>query len=212
MTCGALCSRFSTERTWPVLPAVTSAKDGVRPMCDVTDTTVIDSGVPYTTRVETLPDGRWRIIVSPRRSGGQSPQQALAAIESALQRPTVGAQPFPAIDEGTPIARQFTACAAFAGAARRVGSSGFFFLTLIAIRSGALRWDEGQWRGATKLLQVYPGVASKADLSKAATVLLNELPQLLSPAIGATQAMRELAEWLGTNSWTTAYDNFKTDR
>jgi hypothetical protein len=80
------------------------------------------------------------------------------------------------------------------------------FAVLIALRTGVLRRSPNRWSGGVQLVEASKHEISKAEVSKAATVIAHELPHLLDRSVPVEDAVIQLAEWLESNDWWTAYD------
>ena len=149
---------------------------------------------------------------APDAAAAETRARAIAALVEGLLTGEHELQSFPQLDDTWPAERLLRVSAGYAVASRKAGSAGFLYFVLVAIRTGALRYETGVWKGGLGLLQRYPATTSKSEISKAATVILGELPHILSKSIPTSEAVVELAAWLSKSSWTTSYDQLKTDR
>jgi len=88
--------------------------------------------------------------------------------------------------------------------------SGGILFSMVAIRSKILKWDGNRWSGGSKLFQRYGNVLSKASLSRACTVLLNEIPEVLQPSMPVDEASEFVLSWSQKNNFWDAYDRHRS--
>jgi hypothetical protein len=83
---------------------------------------------------------------------------------------------------------------------------------LVAIRTGRMQWHLTHWKGGTSLASKFPGILSPGEVSKAATVLREDLGELLDRRMPLSEALDRLIEWFDHDSLQTAYSRHLAKR
>ena len=112
----------------------------------------------------------------------------------------------PELNEGMSTDEILRSLASYIEFGKYADSSGGILFSMVAIRSKLLKWDGSRWSGGAKLFRVYGNVLSKSSLSRACTVLLNEIPSVLQPSMSVDDASRFVLAWSQENNFWDAYD------
>ena len=118
----------------------------------------------------------------------------------------------PQIESGMSAKAQLAEALRFSTSHKSALTSRRLFVVLIAMRTGVITRSATQWRGGSALVQASHHEISKAEVSKAATVLAGVLPHLLDRRTDVEDAVEGLAHWLTENDWQKAYGELRDPR
>jgi hypothetical protein len=159
-------------------------------------------------------DGDWEVVVTQRAASREVAARLLARLEDVVDYEYSDRRRLPSVGiSGTESAEvQLVRAVAYLERMKRNGDGAVLVPVLVAIRTGRMQWHMTHWKGGTSLASKFPGVLSVGEVSKAATVLREELGELLDRRLPLNEALDNLLEWFDHDSLQAAYGRYLAKR